>query len=89
VPARGVAEQRISAAMRARRSRSQHARRWERGRPARRANRARKKPTPLRRVGVGAFKAQGLTISEKCDIIRIAVRWRERVAETQLKEDER
>jgi len=96
---------------------------------------------------VGAFKAQGLTISEKCDIIpiaqpefvkarmnenpllkvppasrgnrtgarlgspreaggtcrrgaimnsgsvigiiRIAVRWRERVAETQLKEDER
>ena len=42
VPARGVAEQRISAAMRARRSRSYHARRWERGRPARRANRARK-----------------------------------------------
>ena len=28
--------------MRARRSRSQHARRWERGRPARHANRARK-----------------------------------------------
>ena len=41
------------------------------------------------RVGVVAFKAQVLTISEKCDIIGIAVRWRERVAETQLKEDER
>ena len=42
VPARGVAEQGIFAAMRVRRSRSQHARRWERGRPARHANRARK-----------------------------------------------
>jgi hypothetical protein len=47
VPAYGVAEQGIFTAMRARRSRSQHARRWERGRPARNANRARKKPTPL------------------------------------------
>ena len=43
----------------------------------------------IRRVGVGAFKAQGLTISEKWGIIGITVRWRERVAETQLKEDER
>jgi hypothetical protein len=42
VPARGVAEQGISAVMRARRSRSQHAQRWERGRLARHANRARK-----------------------------------------------
>jgi hypothetical protein len=42
-----------------------------------------------KRAGVGAFKAQGLTISKKCDIIGIAVRWRERVAETQPKEDER
>ena len=33
--------------------------------------------------------AQGVTIPEKCAIIGIAVRWRERVAETQLKEDER
>ena len=41
------------------------------------------------RVGVGAFKAQGVTIPEKCAIIGIAVRWRGRVAETQLKEDER
>ena len=39
--------------MRARRSRSQYALRWERGRPARHANRARKKPTPLRRLGGG------------------------------------
>ena len=42
MPARGVAKQRISAVMRARRSRFQHARRWERGRLARPANRARK-----------------------------------------------
>ena len=35
MPARGAAEQGISAVMRARRSRSQHARRWERGRLAR------------------------------------------------------
>jgi hypothetical protein len=33
--------------------------------------------------------AQGVTIPEKCVIIGIAVRWRGRVAETQLKEDER
>ena len=33
--------------MRARRSRSQHARRWERGRPTRNPDHARKKPTPL------------------------------------------
>jgi hypothetical protein len=33
--------------------------------------------------------AQGVTIPEKCVIIGIAVRWRERVAETLLKEDER
>jgi hypothetical protein len=33
--------------MRARRSRSQHAQRWERGRPARNPDHARKKPTPL------------------------------------------
>ncbi|WP_414508881.1 hypothetical protein [Synechococcus sp. RC10B2] len=42
MPARGAAEQGVSAAMRARRSRSQPALRWERGRPARHANRARK-----------------------------------------------
>ena len=42
MPARGVAKQRISAVMRARRSRFQHARRWERGRLARPANRVRK-----------------------------------------------
>ena len=42
MPARGVAEQGISASMRARRSRSQHTQRWERGRPARQANYARK-----------------------------------------------
>ena len=42
VPARGVAEQGIPASMRARRSRSQHTQRWERGRPARQANYARK-----------------------------------------------
>ena len=53
VPARGVAEQGIFTAMRARRSRSQHARRWERGRPARNANCARKKPTPLSSRSVG------------------------------------
>jgi hypothetical protein len=41
------------------------------------------------RAGVGAFKAQGVTIPEKCVIIGIAVRWRGRVAETLLKEDER
>jgi len=33
--------------------------------------------------------AQGVTIPEKCVIIGIAVRWRGRVVETQLKEDER
>jgi hypothetical protein len=33
--------------------------------------------------------AQGMTIPEKCVIIGIAVRWRGRVAETLLKEDER
>jgi hypothetical protein len=38
---------------------------------------------------VGAFKAQGVTIAERCVIIGIAVRWRGRVAETLLKEDER
>ena len=37
---------------------------------------------------MGAFKAQVLTISEKWGIIGIAVRWRERVAETPLKEEE-
>jgi len=42
-----------------------------------------------KRVGVGAFKAQGLTIPEKWGIIGIAVRWRERAAETQLKEEQR
>jgi hypothetical protein len=47
VLAHGVAEQGISASMRARRSRSQHALRWERGRPARNPDHARKKPTPL------------------------------------------
>ena len=40
------------------------------------------------RAGVGAFKAHGLTIPEKCAIIGIAVRWRGRVAKTQLKEEE-
>jgi hypothetical protein len=44
---------------------------------------------PYQRAGVGAFKAQGVTIAERCVIIGIAVRWRGRVAETLLKEDER
>jgi hypothetical protein len=38
---------------------------------------------------VGAFKAQGVTIPEKCAIIGIAVRWKRRVAKTQLKEEQR
>ena len=39
--------------MRARRSRSQHALRWERGRPARHANRARKKTYPFKNLKGG------------------------------------
>ena len=64
VLARSVAEQGIPASMRARRSRSQPALRWERGRPARHANRARKN-LPLQVKEGGRFmnseRAIGIT----------------------------
>jgi len=56
--------------MRARRSRSQYALRWERGRPARNPDHARKKPTPLSPVHGGGWEG-GMLKNQRKDTYKL------------------
>ena len=60
--------------MRASRSRSQYALRWERGRPARNPDHARKKPTPLSPVHGGGWEG-GMLKNQRKDTYNAGTYW--------------